>query len=188
MDVLEFGFVFWYKLVIFDRFFLYGVFFIFFFFFRYRLVPGSCMHLMFFLFVCFFLFTCITLYPPPLTNSSSLHHCVCCLGNPSLLQQPHQASDPSVPTGPTRWTEAPSRGTAWWSRRCWRPLRTGYVLCVELAGFRLFLSLTRRSLTSPATHFGLQMCQAALVLSQKDGASPTLFHLGGVADTERASD
>lgn len=82
----------------------------------------------------FFLFTFISLYAPPLANSSYLspsllHHCDCCLGNPWLLPQPHQASVPSVLIGPTRWTGAPSHGTAWWSRRSWLPPRTRYVLC-----------------------------------------------------------
>lgn len=36
------------------------------------------------------------------------------------------ACAPSVRIGPTHWTGALSPGTAWWSRRSWRPPRTRY--------------------------------------------------------------
>lgn len=72
--------------------------------------------------VFMFFFFCSLSYPLPLHPpsfqllllTSPLHHCDCCLGNPWLLRQPHQACVPSVLIGPTRWTGARSRGTAWW--------------------------------------------------------------------------
>lgn len=141
-----------------------------------------------FMFFCLFFFCSLSppTHHPQLLLTSPLHGCDCCLGNPWLLRQPHQACVPSVLIGPTRWTAARSRGTAWWSRRSWHPTRRWYVQWPDLKLFRVARapslsvfsvsifpseSVICGSLTPREAQLCLRMCQAAVPKAGADHQS-----------------